>query len=93
MARSKFAGDKKMSEDNIENQESIPVKLILERIILKDASFESPSSPSIFETVHGDPLKTHSNVGATMFSFIASSTGVESSEFVARLMRVSGPKS
>ncbi len=29
MARSKFAGDKKMSEDNIENQESIPVKLIL----------------------------------------------------------------
>ena len=68
MARSKFAGDEKMSEDNIENQESIPVKLILERIFLKDASFESPSSPSIFESVWKPDLKVDINTKASSLS-------------------------
>ena len=60
VARSKFAGDKKMSEDNIENQNPF-CKLILERIFLKDASFESPSSPSIFESVWKPDLKVDIN--------------------------------
>ena len=52
MARSKFAGDKKMSEDNIENQEPIPVKLILERILstfaVKFTSFATtPFAPAM----------------------------------------------
>ena len=57
-----------MSEDNIENQESIPVKLILERIFLKDASFESPSSPSIFESVWKPDLKVDINTKASSLS-------------------------
>ena len=65
MERPKFTGDKEMSEEEITDQESVPVKLILERIFLKDASFESPSSPSIFESVWKPDLKVDINTKAS----------------------------
>ncbi len=68
MERPELAGDKKMSEEEISDQESVPVKLILERIFLKDASFESPSSPSIFESVWKPDLKVDINTKASTLS-------------------------
>ena len=68
MERPELAGDKKMSEEEISDQKSVPVKLILERIFLKDASFESPSSPSIFESVWKPDLKVDINTKASTLS-------------------------
>ena len=68
MERPELADDKKMSEEEISDQESVPVKLILERIFLKDASFESPSSPSIFESVWKPDLKVDINTKASTLS-------------------------
>ena len=68
MERPELAGDQKMSEEEISDQGSVPVKLILERIFLKDASFESPSSPSIFESVWKPDLKVDINTKASTLS-------------------------
>ena len=68
MARAKFAGDEKVSGQITGNQEKYPAKLILERIFLKDASFESPSSPSIFETPWKPDLKVDINTKASTLS-------------------------
>ena len=50
------------------NEGTIPVKLILERIYLKDASFESPASPSIFESPWKPDLKVDINTKASGLS-------------------------
>ena len=68
MARAKFAGDEKVSGQITGNQEKYPAKLILERIFLKDASFESPSSPTIFETPWKPDLKVDINTKASSLS-------------------------
>ena len=57
-----------MSEEELEGQDPVPVKLILERIFLKDASFESPSSPSIFEGAWKPDLKVDINTKASALS-------------------------
>ena len=68
MAGSKFAGHKKMSDEIADNQEKIPATLILERIFLKDASFESPSSPEVFDTSWKPELKVDINTKASSLS-------------------------
>ena len=57
-----------MSDKIIGSHEKVSAKLILERIYLKDASFESPNSPSVFETSWKPDLKVDINTKASSLS-------------------------
>ena len=57
-----------MSDEIIGSHEKVSAKLSLERIYLKDASFESPNSPSVFETSWKPDLKVDINTKASTLS-------------------------
>ena len=57
-----------MSDKIIGSHEKVSAKLILESIYLKDASFESPNSPSVFETSWKPDLKVDINTKASSLS-------------------------